>query len=198
MLLQQNAPMLSTALNSINDSQPGSSFVSPTGGQPFAGIVGQTYQLSNANAQRQSTSLWGGIYMYVQFLSTSTASNARGQIVFFDTLAHAKTYVVTPDPPTALTQVAGVTLNAVTKGNWGWIQIAGLATVLCKASVTDTTLGDIGFVVSDSSLGKVDANVSSSATAAQQALKLGIFMEAPANGGLKLLWLQPSLLYNCY
>lgn len=198
MLFQQNAPQLSTALNSINDSQPGSSFTSPTGGQPFAGIVGQCYQLSHANAQRQSTSLWGGVYQYVQFLAGTTASNARGQIVFYDTLANSKLYVVSPDPPTALSQVAGVTLNAVTKGNYGWIQIAGLATVLCKATVTDTTLGDVGFVVSDSSLGKVDANTPGSATAAQQAVKLGIFMEAPANAGLKLLWIQPTLFYNAY
>lgn len=199
MLFQQNAPMLSTALNSINDSQPGSSFTSPTGNPLYGGIVGQSYQLSYANAQKQSSNLYGGIYLYVQFLSTSTASNARGQIVFWSTASNGDfNYVVTPDPTTALTQVAGVTLNAVTKGNYGFIQIAGLATVLCKASVTDTTAGDIGFVVSDSSLGKVDANVPGSATAAQQAVKLGIFREAPANGGLKQLWLAPSLFGNAF
>ena len=197
MLFQQNAPMLSTALNSINDAQPGTSFTSPTGGQSFAGIVGQCYQLSNAGAQAQSSNLWGGVYQYVLFAAGTVQAAARGQVMFYDTLALAKAYTVTPTPPTTVSQIAGIALNAVSKGNYGWIQIAGLATVLCKTSVTDTTLGDIGFVLSET-VGKVDANTPASATAAQQALKIGIFMEAPVSAALKLLWISPALFYNCY
>ena len=198
MLFQQTAILTSALINTANDTQPGSSFTSPTGGQIYAGLIGQTVQLSEAMAQNYSSVLHGGVYMYGQFLTGSSALNAKGQIVFYDTLAHAKSRIWTPDPPTALTQIAGVTLNAVTAGNFGFIQIAGLATVLCKATVTDTTLGDIGFVVSDSSLGKVDANTPGSATAAQQAVKIGKFYEAPANAGLKLLEIQPPLFGLCY
>ena len=202
MLLQQNAIQFSALYQDVNDSQPGTSFVSPTGGQIWAGIVGQTWQINDANALIRSdttiSTLYGGIYQYVQFLSTSTAANAKGQIVFYSSVANRAGFIVTPDPTTALSQVAGVTLGAVTKGNYGIIQIAGLANVLCKATVTDTTAGDVGFVVSDSSIGKVDANTPASATAAQQAAKIGIFLDAPANAGFKRMWIQPAILTNCY
>jgi hypothetical protein len=203
MLFQQNANLLSTvSLQDISDSQPGTSFTSPTGGQPFAGLIGQCVQLNDPQALLHSdttvSTLYGGVYQYVLFKSGSTAANAKGQIVFYSSVADRATFTVTPDPPAVVSWVAGVTLGAVTKGQYGWIQIAGLANVLCKATVTDTTAGDIGFVVSDSSIGKVDANLVGSVTAAQQAVKIGVFLDAPANAGFKRMWIVPTLFHNCY
>lgn len=203
MLFQQNAPLLSAQANQVNDSQPGTSFTSPTGGQPFRGIVGQAWQWTDEQAALHSNTtvgtLYGGIYMYVQTLSSASAAVGVGRLAFWSSAANRASFIVTTDPTTALTQIAGVFVNStLTLGNYGIIQIAGLASVLCKASVTDTTAGDIGFAVSDSSIGKVDANLPGSATAAQQAVKVGVFLDAPANGAVKRLWLAPSILSNCY
>lgn len=203
MLFQQNAIQFSAAANKVNDSQPGSSFTSPTGGRPLQGIVGQCVQWNDTQALAHSDTsvgtLYGGVYMYVQTLSSASAAVGVGRVAFWSSAANRANFIVTTDPTSALSQIAGVFVNStLTLGNYGLIQIAGLCTGLCKASVTDTTAGDIGFVVSDSSIGKIDANTPAAATAAQQALKLGVFLDAPANGGLKRLWISPSLFYNCY
>ncbi len=87
--------------------------------------------------------LYGGIYQYVLFLSTSTAANVRGQLAFW---SDALNGVVTPDVAAGTTGLfAGVILNAVAKGNYGWIQIAGIASILFKTSITKATpaVGDL-------------------------------------------------------
>lgn len=117
--------------------------------QPYAGQVGGKLSLDTLQALGLSNTaigtLFAGVYMYVQFLATSVASNARGQLVFWSS---ASTYVVTPDVTAASASfVAGVTLAAITKGNFGWIQIAGRASVLAKAALTKAGLaGDIAVV----------------------------------------------------
>lgn len=117
--------------------------------QPYLGQVGAKLSLDTVEAAQLSgpgaATLFAGVYMYVQFLSTSVASNAVGQLVFWSAAA---TYVVTPDVTAATASfVAGVTLNAVAKGNFGWIQIAGRASVKAKAALTKAGLaGDIAVV----------------------------------------------------
>ena len=72
----------------------------------------------------------------MQFKSNSTNVNAGGNIAFWSDRA---THVVTPDATGNLGQVAGVILEAETKGNYGWIQVAGRATVNFKSSLTPAT-----------------------------------------------------------
>lgn len=135
--------------------------------------------------------LYAGLYQYVKFLSSSTASNARGQIVFWSDFDD---YVVTPDA-TAATEgwIAGITLNAVTKGRYGWIQVGGLATVLYRAAVTDTTNGDLVFQLTTTNTADALADATGTfISGGAKGLKslLGIAVEAPANGALKLVQLR--------
>lgn len=156
LLGTNQSPRLPTGyLNSSGgDPAPGVPLTSPSGSivQAYAGQVGaklsvDTNEASNLSDPAAST-LFAGIYQYVQFLSSSTASNARGQIVFWSTRS---TYVVTPDVTAATSGlIAGITLAAVTKGNYGWIQIAGKAGVKFRASITKATPAAGDLVVIDS------------------------------------------------
>lgn len=174
----------------VNDSAPGGVRTSDSAGA-YPGMVGQVIEFSEAEAQKINSNLHAGKYQYVQFQSGSTNSNARGQVVEFATAAKEKTFIVNPDPTTAgLSRPAGIALGAVTKGNYGFIQISGLATVLCKGTVTTTTDGTIAVYVSDT-VGVADSLAdATAATDLQVKSVIGTFAEAPANGALKLVNLR--------
>lgn len=120
----------------------------------YDGQLGQRYCVTGFGPGPESTrlsatatgTLYGGLYQYVLFLSTATAANVRGQLAFWSDALNA---VVTGDVTAATDGLcAGVILNAVTKGNYGWIQIAGIASILFKATITKTTpaAGDLVIV----------------------------------------------------
>jgi hypothetical protein len=94
--------------------------------------------------------LYGGIYQLVQVDSGATAANiSAGRAAFLLTTATsgatgsgATGYVVTDEANTlALTQIIGVFLNAVTPGNFCFVQVHGRAPVKYRATVTATTAG---------------------------------------------------------
>jgi len=173
----------------VNDSQPGGASQDGLGRCPAQ--LGAIIELDERTAQAMSSSLHAGKYKYVQFKSGSSNLNAAGQIVEFANATDEKAHIVSPDPTTAgLSRAAGVTLNAVSKGNYGFIQVAGLATCLCKATVTTTTDGTIAVYVSDT-VGAVDSLAdATTATDLQIKSTIGTFAEAPANGGSKLVNLR--------
>jgi len=138
MLLDLQSFRLTAALNLINDPAPGvSNSTTSAGGavmvQPYQGMVGGHLTLNRTNAlQMQDTAtgvLYEGLYQYVQFLSTATNNSAVGRSMYW---SDRENYVVTSDSTaTTSSQFAGVALNPNwTKGNYGWIQVGGKATVL--------------------------------------------------------------------
>ncbi len=178
----QTIRVTSGKINTVDDAQPGGAHISGLGRAP--GQLGQVFELGERAAQDMDSALHGGKYMYVKFKAGTTQSNAKGQLVAWDDIDD---FVVTPDPTTAnLSRVAGVALNAVTKGNYGFIQVSGLATVKCKAAVTTTTDGTIAVAVSDTTI-NVDSLADATATInGNVKAYVGNFAEAPANGALKL------------
>lgn len=173
-------------INTVSDAQVGGASQDGLGRAP--GQLGQIVEFSEAEAQKIDTALHGGKYQYVKFKAGSTAANAKGQFVIWD---DHDAFVVTPDVAAAtLGEVAGVTLNVVAKGEHGFIQVSGLATCLCKATVTGTTDGSNAIAVADSSIGKVDMLADATAVTGLEAkARVGTFAEAPANGALKLVQL---------
>lgn len=138
MLLDLQSFRLTAALNLINDAAPGVTISTASAGgavmvQPYQGMVGGHLTLNRTNAlQMQDTptgALYEGLYQYVQFLSTATNNAALGRVVYW---SDRENYIVTSDSTaTTSSQFAGVILNpGLTKGNYGWIQVAGKATVL--------------------------------------------------------------------
>ena len=154
MLTKQADFLTAKFLNDVNDAAAGGVIVSVPSGAPSPSvsqtIAGDRIVLDDATALALSDTavgtLLGGVYMYVQTLSTSTASPARGAIAFFQAADLGSLYRVTADalPSTAVpTYCAGIFINAITKGNYGWIQVAGAASVLFdSASLTAIAAGN--------------------------------------------------------
>lgn len=159
-------------LNDVNDATLGGAVVSVPSGvqapQSSATLPGDRIILDDATALALSDTaigtLFGGIYMYVQFKTTTRAA-VRGGIVFFKTADIGTAYIAygDADPSTTVpTHVAGILINVITTAQYGWIQVAGAASVLfdsasltaiadgnwvtVKVSATTASTADVGAV----------------------------------------------------
>lgn len=168
----------------LSSAQASGSIIQPYLGQVGAKVSVDTTEAGLALSDPAQSTLFAGIYQYVLFLSTSVAANARGQVVFWSNRAQ---YIVTPDV-TAATQglIAGITLAAITKGNYGWIQIAGRATVKYKAALTAATpvAGDL-LIVDQTPTNAIDDPTQSTAlTPLQEKSKIGTAGVLPVGGSI--------------
>lgn len=154
IIVSNQSPRITTnylnQLGRVGDPAPGvpvsTAQVSGSIVQPYGGMLGGKLSIANPEARSMADPavgpLYGGIYMYVRFLPTSTAANARGQLVFWSDPDH---YVVSPDySSSAAAQIAGVSLNSTARGNYDFVQIAGEASVKF-GSITGP--GGIGYAV---------------------------------------------------
>lgn len=195
--VSNQSPKLTGLLNDINDPAPGVPLASPSGSivQSYGGQVGGKLWLGSVAALALSDTavgtLFGGVYQYVKFKAASTTAPARGGLVVWD---DRENFVVTPDvTATTVSGVAGVALNSVTKGQYGFIQIAGKASVLFKASTTKTTpaIGDLVIIdLTPSNVGDVlaDATALVSPTAK---LIIGVAIAAPVGGAISTIEFNP-------
>ena len=164
MLTLPNAVQIPGSLNGgTGTAQVGTTAASGSGAVAYPGQLGAIIILTESMANQLSAASGGfatlhqGLYQQVQFLSTSTQSNAAGNIAFW---SNRLTKVVTPDATGNLRSVAGIILEADTKGYYGWIQISGVATVNFKLSATPAA-GDLVVVdQSASTVGTADVATS--------------------------------------
>lgn len=146
--------------------------------------------------------LFGGVYQAVKVDTAATAANvAAGKAAFIlDTQAGgtagsgALNYVVTDEAHAlALTLIAGVFLNSITPGNFGFIQVHGKVDVLYNGVVTDLTVGD-PVVVKGAGDGTFDAlALATAATDLTVGKTIGYAIIAPAAGTQKAVmmnWLR--------
>lgn len=113
--------------------------------QPYGGMLGGKLTLANSEAKSMADpsvgNLYGGIYQYVQFLSTSVAAPVRGQILYW---SNPDQYIVTPDYAAAVAgQIAGIAVNGTSRGNFDFIQIAGEAMVRFGTITGSGNIGDV-------------------------------------------------------
>lgn len=207
--------MLSRKLNAVNDPTPGqivsTANVSGSIIQPYYGQLGKRLVLTPAMAIKlQDTSvgyLYEGVYQYVK---VATGSPAVGGLAYWSNIPN---YEVTTSPtPTnwpvgAQLQsgsggvanfgplpvpIAGVFINAITNGNYGYIQISGRASVRFKTLITNSNGGIFRTVVADGvTSGTADIlNAASPVNMNLAQLILGITLNTPSNGGLGIvdLW----------
>jgi hypothetical protein len=185
MLTKQADQLTAKFLNDVNDATSGGAVVSAPSGVPSAAISatqpGDRVVLDDAAALALSDTsvgtLYGGVYMYVGTLSTATASPGRGTCAFWRAAelpgGATRSYVVTSDvqPNTLLpAYIAGVFINpttssgtgvALTKGNYGWIQVAGVASCLFDNTLTSAALATtVSSKVSATTASTFDAGVS--------------------------------------
>ena len=195
------AHLSSPYLDKINDAFIGSGSSTGTGASPYPGQLGAYMELTEAEANAMSSapstlSFHSGVYQYVQFKSGTTDAVAQGQIVLWSTPA---SYIVTPDASGTgvLGQWAGVALNAVSKGQYGWIQVAGRANVLFKTGLTAATpaIGDVVIVDQSASTSGIFADdpTQSSFASTYTIFKsiLGVAEAAPISATISVVQLYP-------
>jgi hypothetical protein len=147
-IAQQIDRVTTGLLNTVNDALPGQSVSSGTGAARYSGQLGARLVLGPDEVKFDSSigTLFGGIYQYVRFAAGAVAVPARGKLCFWDTSVAEDLYQVTCDEG-GLTQganlVAGVVLNAVTAGNYGFIQVAGKVGIKFRAVLTGVTAAGV-------------------------------------------------------
>jgi hypothetical protein len=171
-------------LNDVNDPSPGVSVANSV--QAVPGQLGAVMTLNAADALKASDTtvgtLYEGSYQYVQFYASQSGTTvAQGPMYWQD----PDNFVVTADVPTNGAGFAGIALNVVTKGNYGWIQVSGKAT-LNVGTVTKATPA-IGDPVSTSTIGIFD-DVDTTPTALIIARYVGVWIVAPATSTPALAW----------
>jgi hypothetical protein len=187
------------ALNAANDTSP-SYFTDLRTGQPVlaGGLnLGDYFDLTHKEANDLSYKtngiLYAGRYRRVQVDSGATAANVKtGTIGLMPSLAVVSLNPLgTRNPPVnivtsydqgiglAVTVRPVVFLNAITPGNYGFVQELGVATLLFKTGLTGTPV--IGGVVGSATGGVADAPSSQTALLNTS---IGLAIDLPASGAL--------------
>ena len=170
-------------LNTVNDAVPGGAVAGYTGQPPqYSGQVGATLTLDAATALKLSDTtvgtLYGGTYQYVQFLSTQSGTTVKGGPVYW---TDPDNYVVSADVASGAPGFAGVALNVVTKGNYGWILVEGKCQCQPLDNTTKTTPA-IGDTMVTASIGRFDDLADATPfDGTNQKLIAGQWIEAPAD-----------------
>lgn len=187
MFTKQAEALNAKYLNDVNDSVIGGAVnTAPTGltvSQGQQTLPGDRICLDDATALALSDTavgtLYGGIYMYVQAAATSTAVATRGCVAFFKAADVGTAYIGYPDAQpltTVPTLVLGIWLNSISKASYGWIQIAGVASVLYDSGVTANVTGNwVSAKVSASVASTVD--VGAVVGVITKAAELGVSMD---------------------
>ncbi len=140
-------------LNDVNDAASGGVIVSVPTGAPTVAVSqtqpGDRIVLDDATALALSDTtvgtLLGGIYMYVQYKTTTRAAVVGG-IAFWKQTDVGTAYIAYGDAQPTTTNptfIAGIFINVLTANNFGWIQVGGIANVLFDSAVTATLVGDM-------------------------------------------------------
>jgi len=206
-LVKQAVSLTAKFLNDVNDSTSGGNLVSLPSGVPVPPssqtIPGDRIVLDDATALALSDTavgtLLGGVYQYVGMLTGSTAAAVVGAPAFYRSnelpAGATQAYTVTADvQPTAPgSWLAGVFINVISKGSFGWIQVAGTATVKYAAAIVagGTTTGAPVYA-SQGTAGTFNAGYTAAYNITNNtdgslfvvtAAWLGVAIDAPANGG---------------
>ena len=181
-------------LNDVNDAVLGGQISTlPSGFTQYQQTLpGDRICLDDATALALSDtavgSLFGGIYMYVLTLSSATANPAVGTIAFFTAASISTTapsYTVSSDPQPTTTNpgyVCGIFINALTKGNYGWIQIMGVASVLFDSTtLTATTAGGWVFAKASATTAGTADLLTGAASGTHLAQGIGVAIGAAAS-----------------
>lgn len=176
-------------LNLVNDPVPGGSNNFGTGATLYGGILGMEIELTDSQVQYDLSTgqLYGGRYKCIQTLSTGTNAPARGTAAFW---SDPDNYVVSGDAGNG--NFAGVFLNSITKGNVGYIQVAGIS--YCKFAVGQTPTAKL-IVATTSTLNTFDALADGTAlTTTNFKLIVGRAKEAGTGGSLSRVELGPPVM----
>lgn len=168
-------------------------------GTRMQGQLGGIVEHSNATALLDSYTTTGTLYAGRYQLVKLTSAVSRGEIVFWDTLANngLNDYEVTHTVTAPAMFKAGIAVCDGTSGEYAFIQVSGLASVLFRASVTSKVLGNL-VVQTSATTATADAiadatDFFTSALTFKQIV--GIAYELPADGSITRVILNPAGFY---
>jgi len=171
--------------------------VEPVGSR-FGGLLGQTVVHSNATALKESKTSVGTLYEGVYQLVKLNSNVTRGQIVFWDTLANngIADFEVTSTVTAPAAFKAGIAICDGTSGEYAYIQVAGLASVLFAGSITSAVLGNV-VIQSALNAATADALADAGALATAGGFKqiVGIAYELPVISVTKRVLLNQAGFY---
>jgi hypothetical protein len=180
------------ALNRVNDQYCGGD-----GGGVAAhpGQLLKTKRLTKAQALQLSDTaigtLYAGVYQYVQLLSTVTQAAVRGNACFWKTAANYEAGIVSSDGgATVEGRFAGVFINVISAGYFGWIQVEGEASCAFKSSVSDTTDGNAVRVTTTTFTFDSVADATANATYGTSKGVVGTALEAAASSTVSKVLLK--------
>ncbi len=182
-------------INTVNDVQPGA-LVADAVAPRFQGVLGKIFAVENAEAVKLSDTtigtLRGGLYQYVKLAAVTVA---RGEILFWSDLDD---YIVTNVGDVDLTegQIAGICLNVISSGQYGFIQTGGLASVQFRASVTSAVLQNSVYQLTTTATADAIADATAVINGGAVGLKsyIGTAATLPANGAISLVHLRNIML----
>lgn len=187
-------------LNATDDLYPGGG----SSNSKFGGQLGKQMVLTGAQAAQLSKTstgtLYAGVYQYVKLKAAATPA-VRGAAYFWDNaVAPGLFQVVTIESSTTLTaaSMAGIALNTITAGQYGWIQVAGIASVKYVASITGTKATGRPVFISiagTTSIGLADVVDDITTTAGARFFEryMGWAIDLPADGAIGKINLQMPL-----
>lgn len=101
--------------------------------------------------------LYEGLYQYVGTQALSTLPFEIGHAVYWNGFVADSAYEVSADEQADdVGSFAGVLINTITRGYWGWIQIAGKVSAVFQAQLTGTPVAGCPVYLSDNDLGEFD------------------------------------------
>lgn len=184
------------AFNDVNDVYPAQSTPTASGSlTQYAEQLGARVWLDGSALGVKYDSaigtLYGGEYQYVQFFNGTTAPAVGLPTAWAWDQANTafESYIVTCDMNSALRtgRFAGFCLNAVTKGQYGWIQVSGKCTGL-TGTLTAATPADGDMLIIASATGLVDdLTQTTQPTMAQLKAAIGTAIGAPTSAALVLI-----------
>lgn len=181
-------------------AQIGGEDTAPGAGARYAGMLGQTVVHSNKSALQASKTTVGTLFMGVYQLVKFTSAITRGRILTWDTLANngLNDFEVTETVAATSPFRAGIALftDAQASGKFGYIQVAGLASVLF-GTVTSAIIGNL---VTQQTLTTAVADAiadagTTFATNTGAKTFIGIAYELPASATVTRVLLNPMGFY---
>ena len=196
MPFQPILPTFSLTLNSCDDTSPSGLTDLRTGQPIYAGglNLGDYFDLTEAEANQLSYTTTGtlhaGRYRRVQVDSGATAGNVRtGTIGLMVAGAQPQLNLVTSYDRGIVGAHPVIFLNAITPGNYGFVQELGIASVLCGATLQKAT------PVTGDSVDSTTLGVLQDTTAQTQIVAtMGIALSPPSPNTLCLVQLNLPVL----
>lgn len=195
-------------INRINETLPGGTGQSPIPPQTVGvgaapGQLGMAFELETADALFYSDTtlgtLFAGVYQYVRLDPACPVSAARGDAAFIANPANAGNFLVTADSTVAanLNFVCGVFLGPLTPGNYGVIQILGLASLQFVTNVTNNANAQPVKIVNQAGHGygeqlNTDFSAPTVATMTPYLSAGMIAAELPVDSTITRVWLRPN------